>query len=400
MSGSLRDELNEPLGQRPPSRPLGARLRPYLVWASRLAVVVVAGGAAALYWRGLPQPAGQVASIPFAEVKTIVETPVPTPSATVAQAVKVFPPAADGGISVVRNGDVGTPRSSSPQIIDVAQALGNRATLVAADRRLVESSKSGPLPRVAPDGARPADVYARPFAETPSNRGAPRIAIFVGGLGLDAETTRAAISRLPAAVSLGIAPYGADLPDVATRARASGHEIWLQAPMEAVVGDNPGPHTLTTSASEADNKDSLHWFMGRFQGYVGVVNYLGSKLTADSTAFTPILAEIARRGLLYLDDGTSALSKADELAPGVDLKAGRADLIADATPSADAIDSALAAAEDMARRRGAVIVVASALPISLDHVARWASALEGKGFALAPVSALTAARPDRAARAP
>jgi hypothetical protein len=140
--------------------------------------------------------------------------------------------------------------------------------------------------------------------------------------------------------------------------------------------------------------------MGRFQGYVGVVNYLGSKLTADSTALTPILAEIARRGLLYLDDGTSALSKADELAPGVDLKAGRADLIADATPSADAIDSALAAAEDMARRRGAVIVVASALPISLDHVARWASALEAKGFALAPVSALTAARPDRAARAP
>jgi uncharacterized protein len=170
--------------------------------------------------------------------------------------------------------------------------------------------------------------------------------------------------------------------------------------MEAVVGDNPGPHTLTTSASEADNRDSLHWFMGRFQGYVGVANYLGSKLTADSAAFTPILAEIGRRGLLYLDDGTSALSKANELAPGVDLKAGRADLVADATPNSDAIEAAFTAAEDMARRRGAVIVVASALPASLDHVARWAATLEGKGFALAPVSALTTARPDRAARAP
>ena len=397
----MRDELNEPLGRRPPSTPLGVRLRPYAVWASRLSLVVVVAGAGALYWRGLPQPAGQVASIPFAEVKTVVDTPAPTPSATVAQAAKVFPPAADGGgISVVRNGEVGTARSSSPQIIDVAQALGNRAALPAADHRLVESSKFGPLPRIAPDGARPADVYARPFAETPNNRGAPRVAILVGGLGLDAESTRAAISRLPAAVSLGIAPYGADLPEVATRARASGHEIWLQAPMEAMVGDSPGPHTLTTSASEADNRDSLHWFMGRFQGYVGVVNYLGSKLTADSTAFTPILAEIGRRGLLYLDDGTSALSKADELAPSVDLKAGRADLVADATANSDAIEAALAAAEDMARRRGAVILVASALPASLDHVARWASALEAKGFLLAPVSALAAARPDRAARAP
>ena len=397
----MRDELNEPLGKRPPSTPLGVRLRPYAVWASRLSLVVVVAGAAALYWRGLPQPPGQVASIPFAEVKTVVDTPAPTPSPTVAQAAKVFPPAADaGGITVVRNGEAAAARGSSPQIIDVAQALSNRAALPAADHRLVENSKFGPLPRIAADGARPADVYARPFAETPNNRGAPRIAIFVGGLGLDAESTRAAISRLPAAVSLGIAPYGADLPDVATRARASGHEIWLQAPMEPMVGDSPGSHTLTASASEADNRDSLHWFMGRFQGYVGVVNYLGSKLTADTTAFTPVLAEIGRRGLLYLDDGTSALSKADELAPGVDLMAARADLVADASPNSDAIEAALAAAEDMARRRGAVIVVASALPASLDHVARWASALEGKGFLLAPVSALATGRPDRAARAP
>ncbi|MDE3175637.1 MAG: divergent polysaccharide deacetylase family protein, partial [Pseudomonadota bacterium] len=56
--------------------------------------------------------------------------------------------------------------------------------------------------------------------------------------------------------------------------------------------------------------------------------------------------------------------------------------------------------EDMARRRGAVIVVASALPQTLDRISRWAAGLEGKGFALTPASALTLARPDRAARAP
>ena len=52
-----------------------------------------------------------------------------------------------------------------------------------------------------------------------------------------------------------------------------------------------------TGVSEAENRDSLHWLMGRFTGYVGVVNYLGGKFTADARALTPALAEIASRGL-------------------------------------------------------------------------------------------------------
>ena len=397
----MRDELNEPLGRRPTPAPLGVRLRPIAIWGGRGALAIVVAGAAALYWRTTTGTSGQSASIPFEQVKTTEASPTPTPSVVAAATapVKVFPPAGAGdGITVVRNGATGTSNGSSPQIIDVAEALGQRAP-PASERRLDESSKFGALPRVAPDGARPSDVYARPFAETPLNLGVPRIAVFVGGLGLDGETTRAAISRLAPGVSLGIAPYGSDLAKVAERARAAGHEIWLQAPMESVVGDNPGPHTLTTSASEADNRDSLHWLMTRFSGYVGIVNYLGSKLTADPAAFSPILAEIARRGLLYLDDGASALSKAGDLAPGLDLREGRADVVADASGSADAIEAAFARAEDLARRNGAVIVVATALPVSLDHVARWASSLDGKGFALAPVSAIVTGKRDRAARA-
>ena len=77
----------------------------------------------------------------------------------------------------------------------------------------------------------------------------------VGGLGIDEKGTIAAIDRLPAAVSLAFAPYGADLERDAARAREAGHEILLQAPMEpfGYPSANPGPHTLTTAASEAEN---------------------------------------------------------------------------------------------------------------------------------------------------
>lgn len=386
----MRDELNEPLGLKPKRPPLATRLRPLARWGGRLVAAALVVGAGAIYWRvTTPRPA-EVATIPFDAIKTVVPTPTPSPTGA---AVRVYPPLADGGVSVVRNGAAGGPSGHSPEIIDVAEALGRQGQ-PAFDRRLTESSKYGLLPRIAPDGARPADVYARPFAESAMTRGAPRIAVFVGGLGLDPQTTAAAISQLPPGVSLGLAPYGADMAKVAASARGAGHEIWLQAPMEGVAGADPGPHTLKTEASQAENQESLRWLMARFSGYVGVANYLGAKFTSDADAVSPVLAEIARRGLLYLDDSSSALSKVGDLAPGLNLKASRADVIADGD-----VDGALARAEDLARRRGSAIVVASALPLTVDHVARWASALASKGFALAPISALTSARPDRTAGA-
>ena len=74
----------------------------------------------------------------------------------------------------------------------------------------------------------------------------------------------------------------------AAAAREAGHEILLQSPMEPFTypADNPGPHTLLTGASDADNLDSLRWQMGRFVGYVGIVNHLGGKFTADARALT------------------------------------------------------------------------------------------------------------------
>ena len=385
----MRDELSEPLTGRRKPPPFWRRFAPVAVWTGRLLVVAAALGAAALYQRGAFEPMKpQLAVIPFEAIKTVEPAPPP-----VVEAAK--PPPADGGVSIVRSGGAATPSSRSPQIIEVPEALANRLS-PAPDRRLTEPSKYGPLPRVGADGARPADVYARPFAETAMNRGAPRIAVFVGGLGLDSATTQGAVSRLPAAVSLGVAPYGGDLAHVAESARAAGHEIWLQAPMESVAAADPGPHTLKTGVSEAENEDSLHWLMGRFPGYVGVAGYLGSKFTSAAEAATPVLAEISRRGLIYLDDGGAPLSKAADLAPSLDLKAAKADVVADGPP--DAVEAALARAEDIARRKGAALLTATALPLTLDHVARWAQALEGKGFVLVPVSSFAAGKPARAAR--
>lgn len=287
------------------------------------------------------------------------------------------------GVKVVRSGGGTAPAAT---IIEVPHALG--VTLAPApDPRLVERSRYGILPRIGADGSRPADVYARPLITGPAKADAPRIAIVVGGLGLSPSATDSAIAGLPGVVTLGFAPYGGNLAAEVAAARAQGHEVILQLPMEPIdyPRTDPGPHTLLSSADAAQNADNLHWLMSRFTGYAGVANFLGAKLTADSAALSPILREIAQRGLIYVDDASSPQSQALNLAANFGLSAARADVIIDATPGG--IDAALVKLEAIARDKGVAIGMASAFPASLAKIGRFARAAEADGLVLIPLSA-------------
>ncbi len=151
--------------------------------------------------------------------------------------------------------------------------------------------------------------------------------------------------------------------------------------------NDPGPHTLTARAKPQENIDRLHWVMGRFTGYTGVMTFMGAKLTADEAALAPILKEIAGRGLIVVDDGSSSRST---LKPGAG--ALRAAAVLDAVPRADAIDRELAKLEDLARERGSAVASASALPLTVDRIARWSKTLEERGVQLVSASALAEAR--------
>ena len=129
------------------------------------------------------------------------------------------------------------------------------------DPRLTESSRHGPLPKVGPDGIRVSEIYARPVKVVAGKQNAPRIAIVVGGLGIGSVATSEALSKLPGAVTLALAPYGSNLDQLAARARGNGHEVLLQVPMEPFdyPDNDPGPQTLLTSLDAAQNVDRMQW---------------------------------------------------------------------------------------------------------------------------------------------
>jgi len=267
-------------------------------------------------------------------------------------------------------------------VADPPQSAGARA-----DERMVETTPQGAIPVVGPDGTRSADVYARPVKSAPNG---PRVAIMVGGLGISASATGDALAKLPAAVTLGFTPYGQDLGRLVARARGEGREIVLQVPMEPFdyPDNDAGPQTLLTSLSPEQNLDRLHWAMSRFQGYVGIANYMGARFTAAEQALAPVMRDAGKRGLIYLDDGTSARSVTGQIAGAANMPFAKANIVLDAVPTPAEIDSALARLETIARERGVAIGVAGALPVSIDRIAHWAKAAAGRGIVLVPVSAV------------
>jgi polysaccharide deacetylase 2 family uncharacterized protein YibQ len=258
------------------------------------------------------------------------------------------------------------------------------------DQKFLEMSAHGAIPKIAADGVRPADAFAQPVKALPGKPDAPRIAIIVSGLGVSDSATADAIAKLPGAVTLGFMPYGSDVAALAGRARARGHEVLLQVPMEPFdyPDNDPGPQTLLTSLTPQQNIERLYWLMSRFRGYVGIAGAMGARFTASEPSFAPVLREAAKRGLIFVDDGANPRSLAGRIAGANNLPFAKADVTIDAVPTATEIDHALGRLEMAARERSVVVGISSGLPVSINHIAKWAKDLAGHGVQLVPITAV------------
>jgi len=269
----------------------------------------------------------------------------------------------------------------------VPEVVEGQPLSTAPVQRVAEKTRFGILPRIASDGSRPLDVYARPVPRRAAANA--RVVLIVGGLGISQTGTQEALRVLAPDVTLAFAPYGASLDRWMARARSDGHELLLQLPMEPFdyPDNDPGPHTLLTGAPAEANGEKLQFLLGRLTNYVGVVNYMGAKFTANDPALGPAMKEIGGRGLMWVDDGSSSRSLAEATARTSRTPFARADVVIDGVAADDMIDARLAQLEQMARAKGIAVGVASALPITLRRLSGWTKTLDARGITLVPVSA-------------
>lgn len=252
---------------------------------------------------------------------------------------------------------------------------------------LLEPVNGQMLPRVAADGRRAWQVYARPFDRKDDR---PRIALIIGGLGLSDAATEAAIERLPGAVTLAFDPAAEDAAVWTRRARRSGHETLATLALRSAdfPFDDPGTRTLAASASRATNIQRLFDLLADTPGAVGVLAIGGSAFNRSSEAAVPILKAIKGRGLLFADATGLSGPSLVTLAAKLDMSRLHVDLMLDDVPEPAAIDRQLERLVQTARERLVAVGLGRPLPLTFARIQAWAEKLDAAGLVLVPASAV------------
>lgn len=409
----MGDKIHQPLGQdRKPGRHPADR--PGRGWSTLLLVSVAVGAViAAAAWMALSasriETGDTVVMLERPDAETAPAAPDASSDQQQAQGADTSAPAqapeADGVLSTLHGqsgAEVSTTLGEDGEEINKITPVrrpDNRPVLLTPpgrvgqnphlahlpDPAVIEEAQEGRLPVRGPDGQRAFDIYARPWSGA---RGA-RVVIVVGGLGLSQTGTQYAIRTLPEEVTLAFASNGNSLQRWMQEARRQGHEILLQVPFEPYdyPANDPGAGTLTVKAGAQANLADLHTAMARITNYTGITNFMGGRFLADPDALEPVMRDLAARGVMFLDDGTSARSLTGQFAKTLGMPFAASDMVLDATQERGYILAKLDDLERIARRNGTAIGVASAFEVSVNAIATWAEEAKARGIEIVSASA-------------
>jgi len=299
-----------------------------------------------------------------------------------------------GGLNTAAGGAVG-PRQGLiiPSVTSVSyQAIADQKSVVplarAPDKALVEqvAGLKGRLPIVSRDGRKPWEVYSRPLTANGSNA---KVAIVVKGLGLSRAATIAAIKKLPGDVSLAFSPYARDLNDWLLRARLAGHEVFLELPMEskAFPAEDAGPLALNTNLQVAANIQRLREIMSHMEGYVGLISVMGSKYMDAEGQLKPVLEEINKRGLMFVD-GSARRTAAPKIASEIGLVKAFVNIVLDDPPERQSLDRKLKSVESILKLQPVAVAVIHAYPSSIQRLNVWMKTMADRKMSLVPLSAV------------
>ena len=260
-------------------------------------------------------------------------------------------------------------------------------------------SSAADLEKAGPDPV-PADAEPAPAPEPagkpeppveiekPKAHGNARIAVVIDDVGMDVRRSREAIA-LPAPVTLALLPYAPKVREIAREGKAAGHHLIIHVPMEAMDKTaNIGPGGLHTGMSEEAFNAALSKMFESFDGYEGINNHMGSRLTQDSGAMARLMPKLAARNLYFLDSKTVATSVGARAAAQGGVRHAERDVFLDHVETRQFADHALANTEKLALKRGYAIAIGHPKDNTIAALRAWIPGLANKGIELVPVSQL------------
>jgi polysaccharide deacetylase 2 family uncharacterized protein YibQ len=253
-----------------------------------------------------------------------------------------------------------------------------------------EETAEGILPAALPTGSTPFKEYRKPFV---LNRDKPAIAIVVLDYGLSAPLTETLLKELPASVSFVLTPYALDPEHWQKKARANGHELWMQLMVQtkAFPNEDPGAKGLMTNVSIKYNQDRYIWTLARTTGYAGVAAFTDHALDNAGPMFQNIAQNIFQRGLGYLELSPERYSFFEPYAVEADAPAAHSNFaLTEINPESQQVADITKMIADI----GGAVVTIKPTPKNIDALKAWIASLETQGVQIVPVSAIAGLNTD------
>lgn len=251
--------------------------------------------------------------------------------------------------------------------------------VIPTDRKEVEES---------PKNDSTPDTSTKPGMTKKGSANKPKIAIVIDDVGMNLTQSRAAINLDPN-VTIAFLPYAEKVKELALDAKTRGNEIIIHTPMEAMNGDmNLGSMALRTGMQPNDFTAEFQKITESFEGYVGVNNHMGSRLTQDKQAMGQLMRLLKAKNLYFLDSKTISTSIAAETAAFYGVPYAVRDVFLDHEDTPEFVAKALKKVERVARDHGSAIAIGHPKKNTMNALQSWIPTLEAKGFELVPLSTL------------
>jgi polysaccharide deacetylase 2 family uncharacterized protein YibQ len=283
----------------------------------------------------------------------------------------------------------GERRQQRPPVEPRKSLLKAKPAIAAVDTMPVETLRP-PLPDpIRQSGStEPWRRYAVAYAAA---NGRPRIVVVIDDMGLDKRRT-ARVIALPGPLTTSFLTYAPDLKAQTRAALRAGHELMLHVPMEPLNHSaDAGQNVITTGLSREELSRRLDWRLGRFEGFVGINNHMGSRFTADREGMIFVMSVLKQRGLLFLDSRTTSKTVTESVARKLNVPYACRHVFLDDEPTPAGVARQIGEAERIALRNGLVVVIGHPRDATIAALRQWLSNLERRGFALVPISAVAKA---------
>lgn len=233
------------------------------------------------------------------------------------------------------------------------------------------------------------EVFVKePVTNVPVVKRGGKIAIVIDDIGMNRKWSKASID-LPVGVTLAILPYAKHARVDAVAAKEKGHELIIHTPMEAMTPDlDYGGMGLLTSMSLKELSQAFDKITQSFDGYKGVNNHMGSKLTQDTVAMRQLMSILKTRQLYFLDSKTIHTSVAGQVASEMDVPFAIRDVFLDHEDTPEYVAHALSEAERIASEHGSAIAIGHPKKNTIEALQKWLPTLKDKGFEIVPLSEL------------